>query len=67
VWAERLGLSDDTIRDLLPELTRAGSAYRAGAPTAFQRQFYEVVVPMMLGSLMKATAPTDEAGSAHGF
>jgi hypothetical protein len=60
-WAEALGLSDDTIRDLLPELAQASDAYRSGLPTAFQEQFYNVVLPIFFGCLAEAPAPADEA------
>lgn len=60
-WAQEIGLSDDTIRDLLPELTKAFAAFQAGNPTAFQDQFYNVVVPLVFGSFAGAPTPADEA------
>jgi hypothetical protein len=61
----KLGIevSDDTIRtDLLPQLTNASDAFRAGRPTAFQEQFYNVVLPFIFDWFQRAQASVDEAG-----
>jgi hypothetical protein len=61
----KLGIevSDDTIRtDLLPQLTNASDAFRAGRPTAFQEQFCNVVLPVIFDGFQRAQASVDEAG-----
>lgn len=60
-WCEEIGLSDETVRKLLRDLRTAGAAYRAGKPTEFQRQFYEVLVPVVF-ELAGTPIPLEEVG-----